>query len=272
MSEPSFLTCKLLGITVRFVGRPGELLERLQARYGAAVSDDVGVLSMDVLVVRDEDGWCVRVGEGPTFSSRHGDEVMQHVDDVLLKDLLARVPKLDCIHAGVVAHQGLAVALPGLARTGKSVLVAALVQAGMRYLSDEILAHHREEQVIGAFPRGLSLPEEGVNHFPDLAEAFIPLNYGRLLPVHALGPDVVSGPVPLGAVVIPTWEPARPDEIRPIPRAQAAAFMAETHIVLPGDQDVSPPDFQSLLATPRTFELTWRDPHTAAALVRDALS
>jgi hypothetical protein len=41
------------------------------------------------------------------------------------------------VHAGVVAHQGRALLLPGHSFAGKSTLVAALVRAGAEYYSDE---------------------------------------------------------------------------------------------------------------------------------------
>ncbi len=41
------------------------------------------------------------------------------------------------VHAGVVAHQGRAILLPGRSHSGKSRLVDALVRAGCTYYSDE---------------------------------------------------------------------------------------------------------------------------------------
>jgi hypothetical protein len=58
------------------------------------------------------------------------------VDDVQ-RMLAHRVEGLVFVHAGVVAHRGRALVLPGRSRSGKSELVAALVSAGADYLSDE---------------------------------------------------------------------------------------------------------------------------------------
>lgn len=41
------------------------------------------------------------------------------------------------VHAGLVAHRGRAILIPGRSRSGKTTLVAALVRAGARCLSDE---------------------------------------------------------------------------------------------------------------------------------------
>jgi hypothetical protein len=41
------------------------------------------------------------------------------------------------VHAGVVAHEGRGIVIPGLSMSGKTTLVVALVQAGALYYSDE---------------------------------------------------------------------------------------------------------------------------------------
>src|SRR5579884_708898 len=41
------------------------------------------------------------------------------------------------VHAGVVAHDGGAILIPAASRAGKSTLVAALLERGAHYLSDE---------------------------------------------------------------------------------------------------------------------------------------
>ena len=60
------------------------------------------------------------------------------------------------IHAGVVGWQGKAIVVPGLSRSGKSTLVAELVQAGADYYSDEYAVLDGRGQV-HPYPRRLSL-------------------------------------------------------------------------------------------------------------------
>ncbi len=61
------------------------------------------------------------------------------------------------VHAGVVAMDGVAVALPGTSGAGKSTLTAACVLAGFDYVSDEALCIDRERGRVVPYPKPLSL-------------------------------------------------------------------------------------------------------------------
>jgi len=60
------------------------------------------------------------------------------------------------IHAGVVAHRGRAIVLPGRTFSGKSTLVEGLLARGAVYYSDEYAVIDREGRVL-PYPRPLSL-------------------------------------------------------------------------------------------------------------------
>lgn len=62
-----------------------------------------------------------------------------------------------CLHAGVVAGPDGLLAVPGPSGLGKTTLVAALVQAGFGYVSDEALALDRDTGQVTAFARPLAL-------------------------------------------------------------------------------------------------------------------
>jgi hypothetical protein len=61
------------------------------------------------------------------------------------------------IHAGTIASPRGVIAFPGVSGLGKTTLIAALVQRGFGYLSDEVLAIDRRTLAVGAFPRPLAL-------------------------------------------------------------------------------------------------------------------
>jgi serine kinase of HPr protein (carbohydrate metabolism regulator) len=69
---------------------------------------------------------------------------------------VAKSPLL-CIHAGVVSSPRGLIVIPAPSGTGKTTLVAALVQAGLGYVSDEVLAIDRRSGSVLAFPRPLAL-------------------------------------------------------------------------------------------------------------------
>lgn len=60
------------------------------------------------------------------------------------------------IHAGVVAHEGRALVIPGASFSGKTTLVAALVRRGAVYYSDEFAVFDDRGQV-HPYPKRLSL-------------------------------------------------------------------------------------------------------------------
>ena len=105
------------------------------------------------------------------------------------------------VHAGVVGWQGQAIVLPGRSFSGKTSLVAALVQAGATYFSDEYAvldAHGR----VHPYARPLAIRQEDGKKT-------------RRCPVDALGGSVGTQPIPVGLVIITqyrrgaTWQPRR---------------------------------------------------------------
>jgi hypothetical protein len=74
------------------------------------------------------------------------------------------------MHAGVVAWHDQAILIPGVSQCGKSTLVAALVQSGARYYSDEFAALD-ERGFVHPFPCKPRLREPGVLPRPFSPEA-----------------------------------------------------------------------------------------------------
>ena len=91
------------------------------------------------------------------------------------------------VHAGVVGWRGQALLLPGRSHSGKSTLVAALVQAGATYYSDEYAVIDRQGRV-HPYPKPLSLrdaPGGGATRYP----------------IETLGGRAGSRPLPIGLVL-----------------------------------------------------------------------
>jgi hypothetical protein len=96
------------------------------------------------------------------------------VATVLVHDVTARaLAGTDhvVLHAGGVAHEGAAVALPGVTATGKSTLVAGLVRAGMAYLTDEAVAIDSSSLRAEPYAKPISIDAGAWALFPDLREA-----------------------------------------------------------------------------------------------------
>lgn len=92
------------------------------------------------------------------------------------------------VHAGVVGWGGQAIVLPGGSGTGKSTLVAALVQAGATYYSDEY-AVFDSHGYVHPYPRPLNLRGEAQGR-------------SRRVPVEELGGARGQRPLPVGLVIV----------------------------------------------------------------------
>lgn len=60
-------------------------------------------------------------------------------------------------HAGVVAHAGVAVAMPAVSGTGKSTMTAACLRRGFQYVSDEALCLSYQDGAVVPYPRPIGL-------------------------------------------------------------------------------------------------------------------
>ena len=96
------------------------------------------------------------------------------------------------IHAGVVAHEGRAIVIPGQSFAGKTSLVLALVRAGAVYYSDEF-AVLDEKGLVDPYAKPVSVrDDENVQSDHDISR------YGGVA-----GEDVL----PVGAVIFTEYRP-----------------------------------------------------------------
>ncbi len=101
-------------------------------------------------------------------------------------------PGVVFVHAGVVGHDGSAILVPGHSFAGKSTLVAALVEMGAIYLSDEFAAID-ERGLVHPFPTPLSLRDEhrvATDH-----------------EIERLGGVTGREPLPVGTVIVTAYRP-----------------------------------------------------------------
>lgn len=96
------------------------------------------------------------------------------------------------VHAGVVAHSGRTIVVPGRSFVGKTTLVASLVHAGALYYSDEF-AVLDGEGLVHPYAKPLSL--RGADHLQTDHH------------VDALGGMPGDEPLPVGLVVVTSYRP-----------------------------------------------------------------
>ena len=78
------------------------------------------------------------------------------------------------VHAGAVEWDGHAALFPAPMESGKTTLVAGLVRAGARYLSDEAAAIDPETLLVHPFPKSLTIGAGSWEVLADLAPAVDP--------------------------------------------------------------------------------------------------
>jgi hypothetical protein len=129
------------------------------------------------------------------------------------QETAARSDRFLLLHAACVELKGRALLLAGEAGAGKSTTCAALVQAGARYVTDELTALEPAASVVVPFPKALNLGAEslralslampvvpgGVSGAPGAADAHVP-------PATLAADAVAAGPCVPGWIVFPHYD------------------------------------------------------------------
>jgi hypothetical protein len=133
------------------------------------------------------------------------------------------------VHAGaVVTPRGDGVVILGEAGSGKSTVVAALVQEGFGYLSDEAAAIELDTGLLHPWPRPLGF-KHGSRSMARFAGLFEDESQDPAsethVPVDRIRSGAVAGPSPVGYVIDHRYEPGARLRIEPLSRATAVVRM-----------------------------------------------
>jgi hypothetical protein len=135
--------------------------------------------------------------------------VVGMIDTDLRRHVADNATKGFFIHAGVVAHRGRAIVIPGDSFSGKTTLVAELVRAGAEYYSDEF-AVMDSQGLVHPYARPLSIRRP-------------PPDSNDRCPVETLDGKAGVEPVPVGLIAAITY---RPDaEFRPERRSAGQGML-----------------------------------------------
>jgi hypothetical protein len=136
------------------------------------------------------------------------------------------------IHAGAVETAAGALLLPAPPDAGKTTLTAALVRAGLGYLTDEVVAIPSATNDVKPFPRPLTL-EPGsfaalVDFDPEAASWWAGQDAQRSyhVPAARLGPAPLGRPCPPRVVMFPRYRPGTATRLQPIGTAEALLELA----------------------------------------------
>jgi hypothetical protein len=181
------------------------------------------------------------------------------------------------LHAGAVVRNGSAVLLPAERDTGKSTTVAALLDGGYDYLSDELGAIDPITGRAYPFPKNLSFADDSLAFFPELAARLGdrsgdgPRLYQRTVRPEELGARV-AGPSPVGAVVFLENDHEGPARLMPIAKAAAVKDMAANAFNLYRYEERGVVLLSRIAEEAKAFRLAGGTPRERATLIGERLS
>jgi hypothetical protein len=214
-TAPHQLPFEAFGTEVRICTNSPELLERIELilppgwrrRPRSLDQDRLGLLDEgeDMYSVYRSDGACVHDAPGMEYALSMLDVTLQTHIALEAKDFVF-------VHAGVVAHGGRAIVIPGTSFSGKTTLVRALVAAGAVYYSDEFAVLDDSGSVV-PYSRPLSIRNglEGADAHH----------------VEQLGGVAGVEPLPLGLVIATHFRPGAKWQPRPLSPGAGALFVLE---------------------------------------------
>lgn len=136
------------------------------------------------------------------------------------------------LHAAVASHHGSAILLPAAMDSGKTTLVAGLVQRGCGYLTDEAAAIDPVTLEIEPYAKPLSIDRGSWEVLrdlrPELDDRFSPYTREQWHVVaDSIRPGALAGPCSARVIVNPRYDAGATTTIEPISRAQAVLMLAE---------------------------------------------
>jgi Coenzyme PQQ synthesis protein D (PqqD) len=164
---------------------------------------------------------------------------------------------LAVFHAGAVANRHHAIVMPGGSGSGKSTLTAALVHAGHRYLSDDIVPLDGRTGRVLPVPLASSLKR---GSWPVLAARFSDLEglptyrdggrERRYLDLSTGARAPAEGGVPVQAMVFPQYQPVGPTQLEALRLGQALEWILQARCWISLDRDDVGDTLQGLRDTP----------------------
>jgi hypothetical protein len=178
------------------------------------------------------------------------------------------------LHAAAVASSGAALVVSGAEGSGKSTLAAALVRAGLAYVTDEIVALDETTGAILPYAKPIVLETGSWLLFEELGPPGVSTSDAAqwLVAPHRLGPvAAATAPSVPRVLVFPSFEPGAACEAEPIARAAAVIALCQQSFNFrarsPGALDV----VARAVRACSCFALRYGDAHAAAAVARTLL-
>lgn len=146
------------------------------------------------------------------------------------------------VHAAAAEHRGRALLFPAPPGAGKSTLVAALVRAGLRYLTDEAAAVNPDSLKVRPYPKPIAIRAGSQPWMKDLQPAPVPGTVRRpgsdwWVSAPSIRPGAVAGATAPSLVIAPRYESGAATTLVTMRPAEAVVLLAENSFNLVGRQD-----------------------------------
>jgi hypothetical protein len=213
------MTFEAHGVHAQISASDAELFDALTALLPPeATLLGPGTAAERFALFRKDDGYgIVSPWEGDQ-ACRDRELALALLESELLYHVASHAPDRTFVHAGVAAHRGRAIVIPGASLSGKTTLVTALVRAGAIYYSDEC-ALLDERGFVFPFAKPLSIRAGGAEN--------------DTLPVERLGGVKGTEPVRIGILAVTSYKPGA--QWRPQRRSRGQGVLAiveNTHSAL----------------------------------------
>lgn len=205
-------------------------------------------------------------------AARAIDYLLWHVN----RQVIERTNDLVLVHAGAVAGPRGGIVLPAPSGSGKSTIVAGLIRAGLRYLTDEAAAIHPASGALHPYAKPLSLDEGSLLALatldPPFDSAVVPTGSDEVhVPAHKLRADSIASACSPAFVIAPCYSPGATNRMVPLGDAQALVLLVESAFNL---ASFGPSGFLALAQVVRRsacYRLEFSDLARACGLVADLI-
>jgi hypothetical protein len=190
---------------------------------------------------------------------------------------VASCPDRALVHAAAAERGGRAVLLPAPMNAGKTTLVAALVRAGLRYLTDEAVAVEPAPLTLRGLAKPLTIDPGARPLLADLEPAVEPAARAYAgerwhVDVRTIRPDAVATSAAPALVVVPRHVPGAATALTPLSRSQALVALCENSFNLDRAGTAGLAALADVVRASSCYRLVVGDLATATDLVLDLLA
>jgi hypothetical protein len=221
---------QLLGFDVVMRASDARVTDLLTQLYAplAVPGDAAHVLSLTAVRPGHDDGWEVHLDGTRVLRTGAASIAFRHLLWEANQQAIAQTTDAVLVHASAAVVDGIAVVMPGPMGAGKSTLVAALVQSGAGYLTDEVVAIDPASGRVRPYPKYLSVGRRLQHLVPATMAATRPLVGDQyLVAPEAIRPGAVAGPAVPRLVVAPVYRRDAATTLEELRPGEALALLAQ---------------------------------------------